>query len=379
VKENRWRKNIEELGRFGRDNGKYVRSYQDIDDSAGISRPEGSVAMAAAKSYIIEEMKQAGLTVTCDRVGNLFGRREGAVNTKAILTGSHLDTVANSGQLDGAYGVVAALESLRRMRDEEFANERPIDMIVFMGEEGTCFQRALLGSGVLAGLLSAGEAEKMRTPDGRSLRDVIAASCHVPMIDQTLDQYEFFVETHIEQSLRLYTASEKIGCVQSIAGLHHIRIKFTGLENHAGATSMISRRDPAVPASVLTQFINETAARYARSDSSAVATVDTWNMYPNSPSVISGKVAITVDIRAADPRTILAMKEAIAARAQELGKAYQIGVQTETLTEHRPCSLNGRVVRVIEDAARKNGYTSKRLFSGAIHDTLNIAPKVKSE
>ncbi|MDR2079536.1 MAG: hydantoinase/carbamoylase family amidase [Treponema sp.] len=352
--------------------------YQDIDDSTGIFRPEGSSAMDEAKAYLIAEMRQAKLSVTCDRVGNLYGRRAGTAGARAVLSGSHVDTVKNGGQLDGVFGVVAALEALRRLRDEGFANERSIDMIVFMGEEGSFFSEALLGSDVLSGNMTVEAARNLQGADGRSLGQILDAACTGEIRNVSLDDYEYFIETHIEQGPVLWNNKETIGCVTAIVGLYHLWIEFESCENHAGSTPMYLRQNPQIPAAELTIYLNDLAVRRAKVNPSVVATVDTWNMYPNAPSVIPGKVRLTVDIRAASETDILYIRDSIVEQAELLKRKYEVGMKWGMLMEHKPCSLNSDVAAAIEKAARKNRQEPRRITSGAVHDALNIAQKIKT-
>ncbi len=376
--EERWKTNLIELGRLGRQGGRRAEKYEDLDESMGLSRTQGSSAMVEAHRYLIEEMKAAGLEVCYDRVGNLFGRRAGRGDKKAVLSGSHADTVVNGGQFDGIYGVVAALEALRRLSQADFDNLRPLEMVVFMGEEGSFFEKALLGSDVLCGRIKAEEALAEKGSDGRSLAQVLKAYPPEEIQDKDLAEYDYFIETHIEQGPVLFQSGRNIGSVHSLAGLYHLRLEFEGQENHAGSTPMGLRRDPLPVAAEVIQFVRKLALGLAGRNGTAVATVDTISLEPNSPSVIPGRVILTIDIRDAREKDMRGMRDSIKEFSREQGRKHKVGVKSSMLIEHPPCPLDPEVKTVIENAAQRNGYSCQSLFSGAVHDTLNMAGRVKS-
>jgi hydantoinase/carbamoylase family amidase len=373
----KWKKNLIELGRFGRKGGATAECFEDLTESMGIVRPEGSKAMILARRYLISEMLRAGLSVTRDGAGNLFGRLEGRSAQRAVLTGSHADTVTNGGQFDGIFGVVAALEAIRRMKEEGFENKRPIEMIVFMGEEGSCFDDALLGSSVLSGMIPMANARELTTPKGSTLGD-LADAVDVERRDRTLADYEYFAETHIEQGLVLWAEKKAIGIPESIVGLCLLKIEFIGMENHAGTTPMHLRKNPLPAAADLISFSDRLAKERAKGDLSAVATVDTLEVFPNAASVIPERVSLTIDIRASEQEQIEFVRNAILSKASALAADYKVAVAYSILTEHKPCPLDSDVTAVIHGAAESCGYTPRGMFSGAVHDALNIAPKLKT-
>lgn len=376
--EKQWMENEVVLGTFGRTPPVRVESFAHCNETTGIIRPEGSLAIKQAKDYLIQEMKAIGLDVYFDNVGNLFGRRKGLKDLKCVATGSHVDTVNNSGQLDGAYGVIAALEVMRRLEAQNFQNIRPVEMVVFMGEEGSDFEEALLGSDVLCGKTPAEAARQEKTHDGRTLGEITDATCSPIRDKNMIADTEYFVESHIEQAGILENEAIPTGCVYAIAGLCHLKIQLTGQENHAGANPMWLRRTPVTPAGAIAVFAHNLAKEKADGKNPSVATVDTFHIFPNSPSVIPGSVEMTIDIRDNNQASMYEMRDAIIAYAKQQAEEYHVDVEFQQLIDHNSCPLSQEIYDTVMEAAGHLEVPCRRMFSGAIHDALNIAQVIKT-
>jgi hydantoinase/carbamoylase family amidase len=375
----RWQEDLVILGQLGRPNGARIVSYDQLNQEMGLYRVEGSSAMKKSKDYFIQRMKEAGLKVNVDRVGNIYGRREGKSGQKVVMTGSHLDTVQNGGMFDGAYGVVGALEAVRRMNDQGFVNTRPIEVIVFMGEEGSAFKEACLGSDVLTGKVTLADALQAKTDQGKTLEEILAESGYAHDFWQPLSEVEYFIELHIEQGPVLWHERLPLGIVESIAGLTYLTIHIEGEENHAGATPMHLRRDPLVAAADLTLFVHRYVHEMIQTRrSKTVATVDTLKVHPGAPSIIPGWVDLAIDIRDSSKENIDHLAEKIMTFARNLEESHNVKVTIEVATEHLPCPLDSDVINVIDTAVQEVGIVPGRMYSGAIHDASSIAHKVKT-
>jgi allantoate deiminase len=375
----RWQEDLVILGQIGRSNGARVISYDQLNQEMGLYRVEGSSAMKKSKEYIISRMKDADLEVHVDRAGNIFGRREGKSGQKLVMAGSHLDTVQNGGMFDGAYGVVGALEAVRRMNDQGFVNTRPIEVIIFMGEEGSAFKEACLGSDVLTGKVTLADALQAKTDQGKTLEQILAESGYAHDFWQSLSEVEYFVELHIEQGPILWHEHLPLGIVDSIAGLTYLTIHIEGEENHAGATPMSLRRDPLVAAADLTLFVYRYVHEMIQTrGSKTVATVDTLKVHPGAPSIIPGWVDLAVDIRDSSKENIDHLAEKITAYAHNLEQTYKVEVTMEVATEHAPCPLDPDVIGTIGRVAEEMGIVPGRMYSGAIHDASSLAQQVKT-
>ncbi|MFW6041311.1 MAG: M20/M25/M40 family metallo-hydrolase, partial [Thermoplasmatota archaeon] len=168
------KKDLVRLGRFGRKNEELIENFEDLDKDSGITRYSGSEADKKARDYIVQLMKEEGMEVKIDKVGNIFGIKEGSdPDLKSILVGSHIDTVTNGGMFDGALGVVSGIEAVRILKEEEFDNKRPIEVVVYTAEEGSSFPKSLLGSSFLIGDISVEEALETENEEGETLEEVL--------------------------------------------------------------------------------------------------------------------------------------------------------------------------------------------------------------
>jgi N-carbamoyl-L-amino-acid hydrolase len=226
----RLRADIEELGRIGR------------DPSGGLSRPSFSPADRQARAWLQNKIEQAGLAFRRDGAGNIFGRL--GQGSPVVLAGSHLDTVLNGGLFDGAAGVLAALECLRRIREAGLLLVRPVEVVSFTDEDGSLVGD-FLGSRAFAGRLNRPEVERGITSLGVPLKDVLAGTGIT--VDSLLKTHEdrpavaAYLELHIEQGSVLESRHAPVGIVERIAGKRYRWCSYLGRADH-GATTPVDRR-----------------------------------------------------------------------------------------------------------------------------------------
>ncbi len=376
----RWKEDLIRLGEMGRKNFQRVESQQQLDNEKGLYRFEGTPACTKSKKYVIERMKEIGLKVRIDRVGNIFARKDGTKTDKgSVMSGSHLDSVLNGGMFDGVLGVVSALEAVRRINDEGFRNERPIEISVFMGEEGSAFKKVLLGSLVLVGKLDLAEALTMKDDNGISLKEALDKHGLRGDFEMNLNDVEYFIETHVEQGPLLDQEKISIGVVKNITGMLWILASLAGEENHAGTTPMFTRRDPLIAAAEIVLLANKLAKKMAKSSGgNTVATVGQMVVDPGAPNIIPGRVRMGIDIRDSQQEVQNRLKDELISAIENLDTLYGIKADWEIPFEHKPQSCSQEVLEVIEQSASQLGIPTKRMNSGAGHDAQNIAQKVKT-
>src|SRR5512132_1855132 len=214
----------------------------------GVTRPCWSPAHEEARKWLIEEMRAAGLEPWVDPAGNTFGGLGvGAFSATApvVLTGSHIDTVPEGGILDGALGVLAALECLQAVREAGVALRRPLVVAAWSDEEGR--YGSLFGSRAFCGRLDAAAIPTMASVDGDKLVDAMARAgfdaARAPEARAPEGAVYAYIELHIEQGPRLEEAGVPIAVVDSIVGVRRSRVVFHGQADHAGTTPMERRRD----------------------------------------------------------------------------------------------------------------------------------------
>ena len=240
---------------------KLERIRYDIDELAKISVTQGpgccrqtyTKEFAEARDYIVRVMKEIGLSVREDAVGNIFGRMEGK-NPEApvIMTGSHFDTVRTGGRFDGLAGVVAALEVARVMKEEGFVPNCPIEFVATAEEEGTRFSGGLFGSRAMCGQLYENELEKSLDMDGISMAQAMREYGLDPeKVNEAIlnpEKVRMFLELHIEQGPVLDAENIEIGIVDAIAGLRRWVVTVKGRSDHSGSTPMNMRADTMLAA-----------------------------------------------------------------------------------------------------------------------------------
>ena len=322
------------------------------------------------RDLLVRWMKEAGLRVTVDQMGNIFGQRLGTENLPPVFMGSHADSVPTGGKYDGQLGVLCALEVIRALNDRGTRTRRPVGVVVFTNEEGARFQPAMIGSGVLAGKIALEDAYNARDRDGLRLGDELERIGYLgpePCVPRPLRAY---LELHIEQGPILEEEGLPVGVVEGIVGIAWSRVTFYGVQDHAGPTPMRIRHDALVAAAEVVRGVRE-IPRTIGGD--MVATVGRLDVTPNIPNAIPGRVGMSIDLR--DPADAnldraLSMLDRIVREA-----ARKEGVRTDLEHYWRVprTRFDREVVGAVEAAAETLGCGHRRILSGAGHDAQYMA------
>ncbi|MGX5830640.1 allantoate amidohydrolase [Mesorhizobium sp. 43Arga] len=350
---------IRELGAVGRDGeGRLTRLAASDTDRQG-------------RDLFVGWLRQAGLDVAIDRIGNIFGIWQSADNTgeAPLLIGSHIDTVIDAGIYDGCYGVLAGLEVIETLKAFGLSPSRPIAVAAFTNEEGVRFSPDMMGSQVHAGGVDVEAALAAVGTDGSTLGQELARIGYAGERELGFLKPHLYLELHIEQGPVLEREGIPIGAVETLQGISWQRITLDGVANHAGTTPMSMRCDAGYAAARVVTFLHDLAAA---SNAPTVATIGTMSFEPNAINVIPSRAVFTVDLRDPDEQRLQAQEASLAAFLEQLG-AEGITVTVERLARFEPVVFDGRVVELIEAAARKRGLASRRMTSGAGHDAQMIA------
>lgn len=341
------------------------------EPGGGAYRPLYGDAWATACDLVSGWMREAGLAVRRDAVGNIWGRVEGGAG-KAVVTGSHIDTVRRGGRLDGALGITAGLGALQALIEARGKPKRPLELLVVCEEEGSRFATNFWGSRAIIGAIKAGEAEAVTDAEGVTLARVMRERGLDPaqIPSAARDDLGAFVELHIEQGSILETERVPLAVVTTIAGAVHLEIVVTGRPDHAGTTPMDLRRDALAGAAAMIQAVQSIAAALGRP---AVATVGKLRVEPDQINVVPGRVTFTVDLRHADLGGRFALEERIRSLCGTIASERGLGSEIRTLHERPPVPMDGAVRQVLERAATETGVTPAALVSGAGHDAQVLA------
>jgi allantoate deiminase len=333
-----------------------------------LTRRFATPALGEARALVERWMRDAGLEPRLDALGNLFGRRPGV--GRALMLGSHLDTVRDAGRYDGALGVLVALACAERLRDRELPFA--LEVAAFADEEGVRYGTGYLGSSVAAGCFEVGWLGRTDA-DGVTLADAvrgwggdpdaIAAARRAP------GELLGYVEVHIEQGPVLDDAGLPVGVVTGIAGQTRARVGFEGVAGHAGTTPMAGRRDALAAAAAWIVAVEKDV----RDREGLVATVGELRAEPGAPNVIPGRAVASLDVRhPEDPSredAVAALREAAARIAGE--RRVELSWEELQSTPAVPCSPE--LTEELAAAAADAGHAAPRLPSGAGHDAAMMA------
>jgi N-carbamoyl-L-amino-acid hydrolase len=251
----------------------------------------------AGRDQLVAWMRELGLQVQVDPIGNVFGSRAGREGLPPVMTGSHIDTVRTGGRYDGNYGVLAGLAVVQALNEAGHVTRRPLVVTAFTNEEGARFQPDMLGSLVYAGGMPLAQAHALRAIDGPRLDDELSRIGYLGDAPLPLYRPHAFVELHIEQGPVLDCEGITIGTVRDLQGISWQSLTVTGQSNHAGTTPMRLRHDAGHCAAAITCFLRQLAGQMGGSQ---VATVGSVELHPNLINVIAARADLSVDLRNTD-------------------------------------------------------------------------------
>ncbi len=307
--------------------------------------------------------REAGMTVTIDKIGNGFMRRAGRNNSlPPIATGSHIDTQPTGGKFDGNYGVLAGLEVVRTLNDHGIETEAPIEVSFWTNEEGSRFVPVMMGSGVFAKAFTLEHAYAARDVDGKTVGEELARIGYIGEQEPGDHPIGAFFETHIEQGPVLEDNDVTIGVVQGVLGIRWFDCTVTGMEAHAGPTPMALRKDALQVATHLMQEVVASALRHAPHGRGTVGMVQ---VHPNSRNVIPGRVKFSIDLRNAT--------DALVDQMADLSQKTGLPIQIELVSSYPAQGFHADCIDAVARAAQKLGYSNMPVVSGAGHDAVYMA------
>lgn len=316
-------------------------------------------------------MRELGLEVTIDRIGNVWGIRAGTESGPPVMLGSHIDTVATGGLYDGNLGVLAGLEVIASLNDAEALTRHPVAVGFFTNEEGSRFAPDMMGSAVHQGSLALEEALAVVGIDGARVGEELERIGYAGDAEPATLHPRAFLELHVEQGPVLEREGITIGAVTGVQGISWTEYTVTGVSNHAGTTPMAMRCDAGLVAAKGIVAARDVAARLGGSQ---VATVGALRLEPGLVNVVPETAVFTIDLRNTD-ETRLQEAEALVGHAiREAARAEGATVASRTLARFEPVAFHESVISLIEDCAADLGFSVRRMPSGAGHDAQMFAP-----
>lgn len=332
----------------------------------GVHRPTYSPQDMQARHWLAERLAEAGLTPEIDGIGNVIGRAAGP--GPHLLLGSHLETQPHAGWLDGALGVIYGLEVARALG-------RNIEVVAWADEEGHF--DSFTGSRSFVGTLSEADIDHARNrATGTTLRDALQAAGLGGRPRAYVDpaRYRGYLEAHIEQGDELDTSGKRLGVVTSIVAIYQYRIRFQGVQNHAGTTRMAIRKDAGLALIHLAAAIDRRFMEVAGPRS--VWTVGRITLEPGAASIIPGGAEMLFQFRDADPQRLATMHKALEQLVADANTGpcqVELQVMAQSLPRLMDAAFQDALAAAAE--ARAPGRWV-RLPSGAGHDAQLLAGKM---
>ncbi len=323
------------------------------------------------RDLVLSWAREAGMTVTIDKIGNGFMRRAGRNNAlPPIVTGSHIDTQPTGGKFDGNYGVLAGIEVVRTLNDHGIETEAPIEVAFWTNEEGSRFVPVMMGSGVFAKAFTLEHAYAAKDTAGKSVKDELARIGYIGTEEPGQHPIGAYFETHIEQGPVLEDHDITIGVVQGVLGIRWFDCTVTGMEAHAGPTPMALRKDAL---QVATQLMQEVVAAALRHKPHGRGTVGMVQVHPNSRNVIPGQVKFSIDLRNATDALVDTMADEVKAFAARLSTESGLPIEIVQVSGYPAQAFHADCIGAVAKAAAKLGYSNMPTVSGAGHDAVYMA------
>ena len=339
----------------------------------GVNRPAFSQDDMAARAWTRDKFVEAGLDASIDQVGNVYGRMRGV--ERAVLVGSHTDTVPRGGWLDGALGVIYALE-IARCVAESGAKGTGVDVVNFQDEEGTFL--GFVGSCLFCGEDVSREIAAAKNKDGTALTDAMREAGLSGRVTPQLDpkRHRAYFEAHIEQGPRLEAGKIDIGAVTAIVGIKTFRLKFRGEANHGGTTPMAMRRDAGAAAMRFGVEMGERVNGFGSAE--IVWNIGSMRFEPGVSNIVPSLAELVVQVRDVSADVLAKVEPAVRETASACAERFRASVEIEPMLDMKPAVMAPELVDLLRKSAEELGASSVALASGAGHDAQVMSRHVPS-
>lgn len=349
------------LAKFGfneADKGIYRQGFTDID--------------MEARAWVMKKMDGLGMTTRMDGAGNIIGRY-GPADKPAVMVGSHLDSVPAGGIFDGSLGVMAGIECIRVIQENDIKLDYPVEIVGTSEEEGRF--GGMLGAQALAGCLTPDWLDSARDAGGVLLKDAMAAHGlnHLDALHAYRDKSDLkaFIELHVEQGPVLEASDKSIGVVEGISGVFKWMVRLIGKADHAGTAPMDMRSDAFLGladfAHEIQRIIDEEGTDRSR------ITIGHVELKPGFPHTVPGEVDFTIVGRDLDADVMKGLANACQRVLSAIARKHRLKFEYEQMSWLEPQYCSDKIVDMIDAHAKKRGYSHLRMPSGAGHDVQFLA------
>jgi N-carbamoyl-L-amino-acid hydrolase len=332
----------------------------------GVHRPTYSPVDMESRRWLMARMAECGLVPQIDGIGNVIGRHQGP--GPHLLVGSHIESQNEAGWLDGALGVVAGVALARA--------GLPVDVAAWADEEG--HYGSFIGSRSFIGELPEAEIDRLANRyHGKPLRQALqeAGLAGLPRLQIEPGRHQGFLELHIEQGTQLEGQGLRVGVVTGIVAIWQWRITITGMQDHAGGTTMAERRDAGLAAVRLLAMLDDRMPM-------ACGPRSTWtcgriSLDPGAASIIPGKAEVLFQFRDIEEATLRRMEATLRACVQESNRRERCTAVLEAISLSKPALCDAGMQQALADAAEALAPGAwQRMPSGAGHDAQYLARRM---
>lgn len=365
INTDRLRDSLDRLGEIG--------AYDDVDTGlVGVRRLALTDADVAGRELVLGWMRDVGLQIGTDRIGNVYARRSGTDDSLApVMVGSHVDSVATAGRFDGCLGVLGGLEVIRTLEDHDIATRRPVVVAIFTEEEGVRFGTDMLGSAVAAGRIPLSDARALTDRDGTTVGAELDRHGLVGSVEVPIAAPYAYLECHIEQGPILQSHGSRVGVVRGVQAITWLELQIAGRAAHAGATPDDLRRDAALAGAMVRLRLDEMvkSGEYG----TMLATVGRWETEPNLINIVPSRILMTVDLRNHDGDAMTRALADLETYLREVEERTGVTITARTTAQTPPVDFPDQMQDLIAKKATDLGLVHEPITSGAGHDAGEIA------
>ena len=350
-----------------------------IGDHGSVTRLVFSIKELRSRQVLIHLMRQAGLKIQVDAIGNIFGRLDGAdPKAPALLAGSHLDTVIHGGKYDGPVGVIGALEAVRTIQENKIPLRAPLEVVCFIGEESSRFGFSTLGSSLVAGEVQPKDLTNAVDAQGTKLADVLSSLGISPRnllrLARDPKSMKAYLELHFEQGPILEAKAKRIGLVTSIAAPSRFKVIFAGRADHSGTTPMEMRKDALVAAAQLIEYVEKICRKFSSMEKGrVVGTVGAMKIEPGVINAVPGRAELSIDIRSTSAPAKDKVARLVKQRGAAIARDRGIAIEVLNIRAEDPVPLDKRLLRVTRQLCDEKAIDYEIMPSGAGHDAMQMA------
>lgn len=346
------------------------------DPKGGITRLLYTDSWLDAQNGLKEKFESLGMEAKFDEVGNLYGRVEGTdYPEETIVTGSHVDTVANGGRLDGQLGIVGGMIAIKNLIEKHGKPKRSLEVVSMAEEEGSRFPFVFWGSKNIFGMIEDKNLmNSIKDNEGKSfVEEMRRCGFDFKKDNQPREDIKAFVELHIEQGNFLEMENIQVGVITSIAGQRRYKVSLKGESNHAGTTLMKYRKDTI---QAFARIVTESIEKAKRVGDPLVLTFGHVEAKPNTVNVVPGETLFSIDCRHTDNKLLAEFTEEIEEDMKRIAEEMNIEIDINRWMDARPIPMDDEIISVIEQSCKDNKLNYKLMHSGAGHDSQIFGPRL---